>query len=118
MEQAAFEYALYMIASSYFDRAECTTVPMEQKLKLNYREQKQNGQYKMEDFCITFMDRFVARKGEELFHRSVEVRLVRENRDLPVSIVFLGEGFRMILMPRYDGRGSTISYKLKADYSL
>ncbi len=111
--QAAFEYVLYMIASSYFENANCVTGATESKLRLNYREQKANSQYRMEEFCISFMDRFAERIGTDMFRRNVEVRLVRLREDRPVSVIFSGEGFRMTLTPEYLGNGSRIRYSLK-----
>ena len=111
--QAAFEYVLYMIASSYFESAKCSTGAAERSLLLNYKEQKAVSQYMMEDFCISFMDKFAERIGADLFRREVEARLIRERQDRPVSIIFSGKGFRMSFCPIYSGKRSIIRYSVE-----
>ena len=113
IKQAAFEYVLYMIAASYFESAECSTGTTERKLLLRYKEQKAKSQYMMEDFCISFMDKFAERVGADLFRRAVEARIVRERQDRPMSIIFSGEGFRMSFCPVYAGKRSVIRYSVK-----
>ncbi len=59
--QESFEYAMYLIFSSYFKKTTCESHFYEQKLRLNYRETKLDTQYKMEDFC--------ERKAKIVFNR-------------------------------------------------
>lgn len=55
-DQTAFDYALYMIASSYFEKATCRNHLLEQKMLVQFKEQKLNSQYAMEETCIRYME--------------------------------------------------------------
>ncbi len=111
--QAAFEYVLYMIASSYFAKATCTTGFTERNLLLHYKEQKMKAQYEMEEYCIGFMDKFEKRLGRDFFGGDAAVRLVREKEDRPVSIIFTREDKELSLVPSFRGRHSVIRYSVK-----
>ena len=55
--QTAFEYAVYMIVGSYFQSAGCKSVLQEQRMRIQYWEQKLDTQYRMEDCCIRYVER-------------------------------------------------------------
>ena len=48
----ALVYAMYMMLTSYFDKAVCKTPLYESKLYLRYMAQKVSDQYQMEDYCL------------------------------------------------------------------
>ncbi len=113
-DRAAFEYALYMIVSSYFDKADCSTGIMERNLLLHYKEQKIRKQYEMEDYCIRFMDNLEQRLGTKFFSGKATVRLVRAHENNPVSIIFRGEGRELVLSVVYTGRRKEIRFKVRS----
>ena len=51
-KQKAFDYCMYMMLSSYFAKATCTTRIHESQLYLYYQEEKTDDQVKMEQQCI------------------------------------------------------------------
>lgn len=73
--QTSFEYALYMIAASYFNKSDCLSEITEKNMLLQYKEQKLNSQYQMEEICIEFMDNLVSKIPSRFFKRSVAVKL-------------------------------------------
>ncbi len=112
-DQAAFEYTLYMIASSYFDKATCITDLTERNLLLHYKEQKESAQLNMEDYCIRFMECFEDRLGENFFAKEVNVRLIREKEDRPISVIFTGKDMELKLSALYRRNHSVIRYSVK-----
>ncbi len=109
-DQAAFEYVLYMIAASYFDKATCVTGLTERNLLLHYKEQKANTQFDMENYCIKFMDLFEKRLGKQFFARRVNVRLIREKEGRPISVIFSGDDMELKLSATYRKNHSIIRY--------
>lgn len=87
-KQAAFDYALYMIASSYFDKTVCKSKLIERNMVVQYKEQKTDIQYKMEDICIKFMDSLEQKLPVGFFRQEMTVRLRREKAGAPTEIIF------------------------------
>lgn len=75
--QMALEYAMYMMLTSYYDHAECRTPIYEDKLYLRYKAQRMNDQYKLEDYCLRYIERELLPKYPAAYWKqSVEVRLM------------------------------------------
>lgn len=55
--QKAMLYVVYMIVGSYFDKTIIATKVLEKKLLLYYKEQNVNKQYKLEDICISYVEK-------------------------------------------------------------
>lgn len=109
--QTAFEYALYMIAASYFDKAICQSRMMERNMLLQYKEQKQNTQYQMEEICIDFMEGLVRKLPPEFFNRTVEVKLNKTPSGL-TEVVFLDNESIIAFRAKYAGRRTKIDIKI------
>ena len=109
--QTAFEYALYMIASSYFDKAICTSYFTEKGMLLQYKEQKLDKQYSMEDICIRFMDEIADELPEEMFHQDMWVHLSKR-KGTPTEILFENENYILRFTGNYAGRKSKIDYRI------
>ena len=76
--QTAFEYAIYMIVGSYFKKAGCASSLQERSMRLQYCEQKQESQYRMEDVCISYVEQELLPKLPETFwNREMQVHFVR-----------------------------------------
>ena len=112
-KQAAFEYALYMIAASYFDKAVCLEASSqmhEKNLLLQYKEQKQGSQIKLEDICIAYMDELEKKLPKKMLNQQVEVRFSR-TAGKPSEICFLTPKYRLCLCGVYAGKDTRIEYK-------
>lgn len=107
--QTAFEYALYMIAASYFDKAVCDTKYTEKSMLLQYKEQKIENQYKMEDVCIRFMDKLAETLPEKFFKQNMQVRL-RKREGKPTEILFMSKKDAISFRGIYAGKKSQIEY--------
>lgn len=108
-KQTAFDYALYMIASSYFNKAVCKSKLMESNLVVHYKEQKPDAQYRMEEICIKFMESMVRKLPAGVFNSDVTVRLRRETANLPTEIIFEGDRYIISLY------GACVGKKYKVD---
>ncbi|MCR4955929.1 MAG: hypothetical protein K6A30_04530 [Lachnospiraceae bacterium] len=106
-DQIAFEYALYMIASSYFAKTKCISKLTEKKMLLQYKEQKLERQYQMEDICIGFMEDFSKKTPSQLFHRQMEVKLNRWSGGL-TEIIFYDNRYIVAFQGLYAGKKSKI----------
>lgn len=111
-KQTAFDYALYMIASSYFDNVTCRSKRLEGNLLLQYKEQKTDKQFMMEDFCISYMDELSTKLPNELFQQNMEAHLIRSRQSAPVEILFKGQNYMLALKGVYNGRKPKIDFRL------
>ena len=76
--QTAFDYAIYMIVGSYFKKTSCASSLQERSMRLQYCEQKQEIQYRMEDVCISYVEQELLPKLPETFwNREMQVHFVR-----------------------------------------
>ena len=112
--QVAFDYALYMIAASYLDKAVCKSKLNECRMFLQYNEQKLERQYSMEDICIKFMNGIVSVLPKELFAECVDVHLGRKlyNYRFITEICFVSELYTISFYGIYKGKKTKIRYKL------
>ena len=67
-----------MIASSYFNRAECKNKLLEKSMLLQYKEQKLESQYGIEDLCISYMDDLQKKLPPQIFKQNMKVHLRKE----------------------------------------
>lgn len=105
--QAAFEYAIYMIASSYFDKATCKANDKLGNLMIYYRETKVETQYVMEEVVDTFMKALVRKLPKEFFQDEVHVSF-KPMEDGTTRICFQGERSALFLNGAYAGKGTKI----------
>lgn len=112
--QVAFDYALYMIAASYFDKAVCKSKLNESRMFLQYNEQKLERQYSMEDICIRFMNGIMPVLPKELFSQCVDVHLGRKlyNCRFITEVCFVSELYTISFYGTYKGKGTEIQYEL------
>ncbi len=111
-DQTAFEYALYMIVSSYFEKCECKTPLTEGKMLLQYKEQKAEKQYAFEGLCIKYMQAMEAKLPHDLFERKVEVRLRKIREDLPTEIIFSKDDLTVSFFGIYAGKKTRFGYRI------
>ena len=58
--QKALDFAMFMIAGSYFQKVDYSRMGLvTEQLLLQYKEQNDKAQYLMEDLCIGFMENFL-----------------------------------------------------------
>lgn len=103
--QMAFDYAVYMMVTSYFKKATCNTKWQEKKLLLNYREQKRDFQYAVEDIAIKFARRVLRKNVDRsIWKQEVEVSLIGHESSPQTRIRIVGKGFTLELLTEYHSR--------------
>lgn len=106
--QTAFEYAAYVIASSYFDKTHCVSKLTEKRMRLQYNEQKADSQYRMENSCIRSMERICAKLPKKFFKQEMTVHL-RSNDEGHIDIVFENGKYEACFKAKYAGKSSYIT---------
>ena len=103
--QTAFEYAIYMIVGSYFKKASCASSLQERSMRLQYCEQKQESQYRMEDVCISYVEQELLPKLPETFwNREMQVHFVRGCGGGISEIRFSSDNWILRIRGVYNGK--------------
>lgn len=104
-DQAALEYALYMIVGSYFPKTiREKSKFQEQKLFLYYQEQKRENQYFLEEQCIRYAEHtLLPMIPEKIWEQKVEVHF-RRVKGAKRCICFKGKDFVLAVSAEYKGR--------------
>ncbi len=97
--QKAMEYAMYMIAGSYFAKVwNRKSKLQETKLKLYYQEEALNTQYLMEEICIDYIENYLMEiLPEHIWKEEVELLLKVQEDTCRTSIRFEGRDFSLEL---------------------
>ena len=111
--QTAFEYAIYMIVGSYFNKTSCKNVLQERKMRLQYCEQKLDKQYKMEDMCIAYVEQELRNKiPSRVWDEKVMTRLIVNKERGMTEIRFISHEYILCISGIYRGKNSEFNYKL------
>ena len=110
--QTAFEYALYMITSSYFKKAQCTTPYVEKQFLVQYKEQKLDNQYFMEELCIQYMDELAEKLPARFFDQEMEVRLIRRGEGEFTEVLLKNAQYVIRFLCKYAGKKSQICHEI------
>lgn len=111
-DQTAFDYALYMIAASYFDRTSCRSRITERNMLLQYKEQRLEKQYEMEDICIRFMDELTGELPKKLFQQQMEVYFRKNAARNMTEVLFVNKHLVIGFYGRYVGKKTHITYQV------
>lgn len=103
--QMALEYAMYMIASSYFKHATCRNRLLEQRMLIQYKEQKLDNQYRFEETCIAYMENLVKKLPGKILTDDTEVHFVPGRHEVHF------ESDKHILVFRCLSKGRKISIR-------
>lgn len=114
-KNVAFDYAIYMIVGSCFDRTTCSNTLLEKKMRLQYLEQKTEQQYRMEDTCISFAENVLEKElPEEFWKREAKVSFHR-NEGEPSEVRFSCGGYVLAVSRKGSGRRQAVQYKVYRD---
>lgn len=114
--QVAFEYAIYMMVGSYFQKTVCKTDWQEKKLYIHYKEQKESKQYIMEDVVIRYVEKELLEKlPKGIWKETMQVHLVGRENGTQTEIQFWGDKYLLRVMGDFQGKkNSRIDYRLSA----
>ncbi len=112
--QTAFEYVVYMMVGSYFDKAVCKNKLLEKKMYVQYIEQKERNQIQMEDICIRFIEKeLMNHLPEQIWGQQVEVKFRPKDIKGQMDIQFHGPDYILCINAKYQGKRNTeIQYEV------
>ncbi|MBR1757407.1 MAG: hypothetical protein IJ744_01595 [Lachnospiraceae bacterium] len=111
--QLAFDYALFMIAGSYFEKAVCPHSLWERKLSQAYKGAKTDTQVRMEALCIRYAEvELLPTLPPEIWKQEVSVRLIPTTDGKRTVVQFVGENFILRLQALYRGGKSRVFHEL------
>ena len=99
--QESLEYAIYMIVGSHFKKARCQNNLAETRMRLNYLEESEKEQIRLENFCISQVKPIFYPLPRWIRLCEVETQLLRRE-DGFTEIRFVGEKFILRLLGRYS----------------
>lgn len=106
--QTAFEYVIYMMLGSYFDKAICKNRNLEKSMYVQYLEQKEKNQIQMEDVCIRYVEKkLMSNFPEKFWEQEVEVKFCPTNVDGVKEIQFHGKDCVLHVGGIYRGKRNT-----------
>lgn len=109
--QIAFDYAIYMIVGSYFRKTTCKNDLQEKRMRLHYCEQKVNNQYRMEDICISYVEKKLMKTlPKEIWDEEMEVHFIFEKSG-SVRILFVGKNYSLLIWGKYKEKIKNILLK-------
>lgn len=112
-DQTAYEYAIYMIAGSYFPKTKCISPLQEKKMRLQYCEQKVTNQYKMEENCIAYIENTLLQKmPKALWKQNMEAQFLVDQETGLTEIRFKSEHYILRLWGTYAGSRSRVHHQL------
>lgn len=114
--QIAFDYAIYMIVGSYFRKTTCKNDLQEKRMRLHYCEQKVNNQYRMEDICISYVEKKLMKTlPKEIWDEEMAVKFIT-GKDGFTRVCFVGEKYNLYMCGQYGNNKKRFSCKIKAKF--
>lgn len=108
-DQAAMDYALYMMMSSFFKKVESLSPIFEEQLLLRYRTQSAKSQEVMENMCVGAVDHYLPLVLPEYIQNfQVQVSFRRGNADGVTTFIFDGGIFTLELFAKINGARRTL----------
>ncbi|MBO5372414.1 MAG: hypothetical protein J6A75_06815 [Lachnospiraceae bacterium] len=112
-DQVAFEYALYMMVGSRFQRTTCKNHLLERKMRLQYMEQKANNQYQMEDICLAYMKKhLLPHLPKEFWQEKMSVHFHVSSKQGMTEIYFYNRKYLLCLKGKYAGKNSWMYHEI------
>lgn len=112
--QTAFEYAMYMMLGSYFNKTSCKNPLQEKKMRVQYMEQKEKSQIDLENICIRFVEKeLLPRLPKEFWEHDVEVRFRPTKLKGLQEVQFKSPDYILRVSGIYQGKRNTnIHYEI------
>jgi len=101
--QVAFEYVIYLVASTYFENVKCKNQLFVQRLYIQYKEQKEENRVKMDKFFDEYMEKIVTKLPEDLFTLETDIHFV-PRPDQTTEIQFENEKYMLRFVSKYNPR--------------
>lgn len=94
--QKAMDYIVYMMVGSYFSSTKCDSFMLEKRLFLYYKDTNVNTQYRLENNCIWYVEKFLKKQlPEHIWNQNVRVVMRSKSAGLQTEIRFIGRDFTL-----------------------
>ena len=110
--QNAVTYAIYEIAGSYFKKTTCNNILLEQKLRVQFFEQKMEEQEKLEEECDRYVQEHMLEALAPYWDHEVFVRLLPDKETDTARVRFETDDFIVCMEAHCVGKRATFSHKL------
>lgn len=111
--QTAFEYAMYMMLGSYFNKTSCKNRLLEKKMRLLYWEQREKNQIQLEKLCIRFIEKeLIPQLPEDIWNHDVEVKFCPTQYKGYQDIQFHSPEYILRVRAIYRGKDTVIQHQL------
>ena len=112
-KQRAFDYSMYIMLSSYFDKSTCTTSLQEKKLCLAYQELKEEAKQEYDEKSIKIIEEELLPKLPKRFlNQQMELALVGREDRASTEIRLQNDDYVLRVKSRYAKRVPELVYEI------
>jgi len=112
-KQRAFDYSMYVMLSSYFDKTVCTTKLQEKKLCLAYQELKEDVKQDYDESSIRIIEKELLPKLPKKFmHQQMNLTLLGSADKACTEIRLQNEDYVLRVKSRYSKRAPKMVYEV------
>lgn len=110
--QNAFDYCMYMMLASNFQKSHISTPLHEKKLYLYYKEEKESDQIQMEEQCLRYIQKLEQKLPPEVWQQSMDVHLVGRPDGAYTTIKLQSRDYVIYVKTQYSKNNPQINLKL------
>ena len=112
-KQRAFDYSMYVMLSSYFDKTTCTTGLQEKKLCLAYQELKDEDKQLYDEQSIKVIEKeLLPNFPNQFWHQQMELALLGRENKLCTEIRLQNEEYVLRVKSRYAKKKPALVYEI------
>lgn len=112
-KQRAFDYSMYVMLSSYFDKTVCTTKLQEKKLCLAYQELKEDAKQDYDEKSIKVIeDELLPKLPKKFMQQQMELALLGRENKICTEIRLQNADYVLRVKSRYTKRAPKMVYEI------
>jgi len=111
--QRAFDYSMYVMLSSYFDKTVCTTRMQEKKLCIAYQELKEDAKQDYDEASIKIIEEELLPKLPKCFvNQQMDLALLGKEDDACTEIRLQNDNYVLRVKSRYTKKAPKMVYEI------
>lgn len=111
--QRAFDYSMYVMLSSYFDKTVCTTRMQEKKLCIAYQELKEDAKQDYDEASIRIIEEELLPKLPKCFvNQQMDLALLGKEDDACTEIRLQNDNYVLRVKSRYTKKAPKMVYEI------
>lgn len=112
-KQRAFDYSMYLMLSSYFDNAVCTSELQRKKLRLAYQELKDEDKDFFDEQSIAVIEKeLLPYLPKGFIEQKMQLALVGDDNRLYTEIRLSGEEYVLRVKAKYAKKNSVLVHEI------